>query len=167
MEKLSNTNSQIQEGSMLDRVQALTSPVHGGRVEWEGKEAFWLGGVYHETCHIYHTHAHVQEERNGNGRKEEGQGEWDSDWEEKKRNRGFLAGVAGRTESLAGWKGKKWSRICREYKDQRRNDRCSLRKKWETNNIVELRNPVLKRPGKESLLVDNVCVDKSCGINLI
>ena len=33
-------------------------------------------------------------------------------------------------------------------------------------NIVESRNPVLKRQRKESLLVDNVCVDKGCDINL-
>lgn len=66
MSKLSNTNSQIQEGSMLDRVQALTLPVHGGRSNEKEKKIFDLEGYTTEHA-TYITHTRT---RTGKGREE-------------------------------------------------------------------------------------------------
>lgn len=82
---------------MVDRVQALTSPVHGGRSNEKEKKIFDLEGYTTEHA-TYITHTHTYRKMKRGTERETGR---DSGGK-KKEIRGFLAGVAGRTASLAG-----------------------------------------------------------------
>ena len=87
---------------MVDRVQALTSPVHGGRSNEKEKKIFDLEGYTTEHA-TYITHTYTYRKRKRGTAMEEKERETGRDSGGKKKEiRGFLAGVAGRTASLAG-----------------------------------------------------------------